>query len=68
MKLPMWRIAEFTGAKGEIDQELVAMGYSIDSRTLHPGELFIAIKGERFDGHDFVQAALKKNAVAAVVQ
>jgi UDP-N-acetylmuramoyl-tripeptide--D-alanyl-D-alanine ligase len=67
MKLPVWRIAEFTGAKGEVDQELVAMGYSIDSRTLQPGELFIAIKGERFDGHNFVQAALKKDAVAAIV-
>ncbi len=66
MKLPVWRIAEFTGAKGEIDQELVALGYSIDSRTLQPGELFIAIKGERFDGHNFVAAALKKDAVAAV--
>jgi UDP-N-acetylmuramoyl-tripeptide--D-alanyl-D-alanine ligase len=68
MKLPVWRIAEFTSAKGEIDQELVAMGYSVDSRTLQSGELFIAIKGDRFDGHDFVQAALKKDAVAAVVQ
>jgi UDP-N-acetylmuramoyl-tripeptide--D-alanyl-D-alanine ligase len=68
MKLPVWRIAEFTSAQGEIDQELVAMGYSIDSRTLQSGELFIAIKGDRFDGHDFVQAALKKDAVAAVVQ
>lgn len=67
MKLPVWRIAEFTGAKGEIDQDLVALGYSIDSRTLQPGELFIAIKGERFDGHNFVAAALQKDAVAAVV-
>ena len=68
MKLPVWRIAEFTGAKGDVDQELVAMGYSIDSRTLQPGELFFAIKGERFDGHNFVTAALKKDAVAAIVQ
>jgi UDP-N-acetylmuramoyl-tripeptide--D-alanyl-D-alanine ligase len=68
MKLPLWRIAEFTGAKGEFDQELVAMGYSIDSRTLNPGDLFIAIGGERFDGHDYVQAALDRGAVAAIVQ
>ena len=68
MKLPLWRIAEFAGARGECDQELVAMGYSIDSRTLSPGDLFIAIAGERFDGHDYVQAALDKGAVAAIVQ
>jgi UDP-N-acetylmuramoyl-tripeptide--D-alanyl-D-alanine ligase len=68
MKLPLWRVAEFTGAKGEFDQELVAMGYSIDSRTLNPGDLFIALQGERFDGHDYVAAALEKGAVAAIVQ
>lgn len=68
MKLPLWRVAEFAGAKGEFDQELVAMGYSIDSRTLNPGDLFIAIAGERFDGHDYVEAALEKGAVAAIVQ
>jgi UDP-N-acetylmuramoyl-tripeptide--D-alanyl-D-alanine ligase len=68
MKLPLWRIAEFAEARGEFDQELVAMGYSIDSRTLNPGDLFIALPGERFDGHDYVGAALEKGAVAAVVQ
>lgn len=68
MKLPLWRIAEFTAAKGEFDQDLVATGYSIDSRTLSPGDLFIALQGDRFDGHDYVAAALEKNAVAAIVQ
>jgi UDP-N-acetylmuramoyl-tripeptide--D-alanyl-D-alanine ligase len=68
MKLPLWRIAEFAGAKGEIDQELVATGYSIDSRTLSPGDLFVALKGEHFDGHDYVAAALERGAIAAIVQ
>ena len=68
MKLPLWRIAEFVGSKGECDQEAVAMGYSIDSRTLVPGDLFIAIAGERFDGHNYVQAALEKGAVGAIVE
>jgi UDP-N-acetylmuramoyl-tripeptide--D-alanyl-D-alanine ligase len=68
MKLPLWRIAEFVGSKGECDQEAVAMGYSIDSRTLNAGDLFIAIAGERFDGHNYVQAALEKGAVGAIVQ
>ena len=68
MKLPLWRIAEFVGSKGECDQEAVAMGYSIDSRTLNPGDLFVAIAGERFDGHNYVQAALDKGAVGAIVE
>lgn len=67
MKLPLWRIAEFTGAQGAVDQEHVAMGYSIDSRSLHAGDLFFALQGDRFDGHDYVNAALEKGAVAAVV-
>jgi UDP-N-acetylmuramoyl-tripeptide--D-alanyl-D-alanine ligase len=67
MKLPLWRIAEFVGAKGGCDQEAVAMGYSIDSRTLTAGDLFIAIAGERFDGHEYVQAALEKGAMGAIV-
>ncbi len=46
---------------------LVAQGYSIDSRTVQPGELFFAVKGERLDGHDFVAAALERGAVGAVV-
>jgi UDP-N-acetylmuramoyl-tripeptide--D-alanyl-D-alanine ligase len=46
---------------------LVAAGYSIDSRTVAAGELFFAVRGERFDGHDYVGAALERGAVAAVV-
>ncbi len=46
---------------------LVARGYSIDSRTIAPGELFFAVRGDRFDGHDFVAAAAERGAVGAVV-
>jgi len=46
---------------------LMVRGYSIDSRTVGPGELFFAVRGERHDGHDFVSAALARGAVAAVV-
>ena len=42
-------------------------GISIDSRTLRTGDIFFAIKGERFDGHDFVHQALNKGALFAVV-
>ena len=40
---------------------------SIDSRTIKKGDLFVAIKGKRFDGHDFIKAAFKKGAGAALV-
>lgn len=46
---------------------LVAEGYSIDSRTIAPGELFFAVRGERFDGHDFIASAMERGGVAAVV-
>ena len=67
MKLTSGRIAELIGASGDFGREKVVAGYSIDSRTIQPGELFFAVRGERFDGHDFVAAALEKGAAAAVV-
>jgi UDP-N-acetylmuramoyl-tripeptide--D-alanyl-D-alanine ligase len=45
----------------------VATGYSINSRTIAPGELFFAVRGERHDGHEFVAAAFERGAVSAVV-
>jgi UDP-N-acetylmuramoyl-tripeptide--D-alanyl-D-alanine ligase len=68
MKLPLSRVAEFLSATGEFDHKAVAQGYSIDSRTLQPGELFFAVKGERLDGHDYAGTALERGAVAAVVR
>lgn len=41
---------------------------SIDSRQIKPGEAFIAIKGNNFDGHDFIKQAINKGAGAVVVQ
>lgn len=68
MKLTLSRIAGFTSATGEFGPQPVASGYSIDSRTIQAGEIFFAVKGERLDGHDYVEQALGKKAVAAVVQ
>ncbi|MGA1985725.1 MAG: UDP-N-acetylmuramoyl-tripeptide--D-alanyl-D-alanine ligase, partial [Candidatus Sulfotelmatobacter sp.] len=64
----MAKIAEFVSAAGEFPREEVAQAYSIDSRTIGPGQLFFAVKGERLDGHDFVGAALEQGAAAAVVR
>jgi UDP-N-acetylmuramoyl-tripeptide--D-alanyl-D-alanine ligase len=43
-------------------------GISIDSRSAGPGEAFVAIRGERFDGHDYAAAALQAGAALAIVQ
>lgn len=71
MKLTLARISELlsatAAATGATEAQAVAAGYSIDSRTLAPGELFFAVRGERLDGHDFVEAALERGALAAVV-
>ena len=44
-----------------------ARGVSTDTRSLQPGQLFIALKGEQHDGHDHVAAAAAAGAVGAVV-
>jgi UDP-N-acetylmuramoyl-tripeptide--D-alanyl-D-alanine ligase len=67
MKLPLSRIAEILAGRGEFDPNALAQGYSIDSRSIHAGELFFAVKGDKFDGHDFVPQALA-NGLAAVVR
>jgi UDP-N-acetylmuramoyl-tripeptide--D-alanyl-D-alanine ligase len=66
MKLKISKIAEFISATSTPSDD-VASAYSIDSRTIKAGELFFAVKGERLDGHDYVDSALQKGAVAAVV-
>jgi UDP-N-acetylmuramoyl-tripeptide--D-alanyl-D-alanine ligase len=68
MKLSLTKVAEFISATGRFAAEAVVNGYSIDSRTVGPEQLFFAVKGERLDGHDFVEQALEKGAAAAVVR
>ena len=41
-------------------------GVSINSRTIKEGELFVCIKGENFDGHDFLRDAIKKGAAGVI--
>ena len=41
-------------------------GFSIDSRSVREGEVFIALKGSRFDGHDFIQDAFKNGAIGVI--
>ncbi len=52
---------------GTMTRPCHATGVSIDTRTLQPGDLFVALKTERGDGHDHVAAALAKGAACAMV-
>src|SRR5688572_25333775 len=42
--------------------------YSIDTRTLQQGDTYVAIRGERYDGHDFVPQALEKGAAGLILE
>ncbi len=57
--------AKATG--GQVNQSFEATGVSIDTRTLKKGELYLALKGDKLDGHDYVEAAFKAGASAALV-
>ncbi|MBN2541472.1 UDP-N-acetylmuramoyl-tripeptide--D-alanyl-D-alanine ligase [bacterium] len=46
---------------------LHAIGISIDTRTLKPGDLFFAIEGDKFDGHNFIEEAISKHAIGACI-
>jgi UDP-N-acetylmuramoyl-tripeptide--D-alanyl-D-alanine ligase len=43
-------------------------GITTDTRTLKPGHLFLALRGEKFDGHDFAGVAVEKGAIAAITE
>ncbi|WP_284257156.1 UDP-N-acetylmuramoyl-tripeptide--D-alanyl-D-alanine ligase [Acidocella aquatica] len=61
----LWSAAELRAVFG-VDVGRDVSGISIDTRTLAPGDLFVALRGER-DGHEFVEAAFAKGAAAALV-
>lgn len=67
MTLTLARIAEIL-ACAPLAYDASVRGWSIDSRTIAPGDLFIALRGDRFDGHDFAAEVLARGAVAAVVE
>jgi UDP-N-acetylmuramoyl-tripeptide--D-alanyl-D-alanine ligase len=69
MNSPLWTRDEIAAATGARigDGFAKGTGASIDTRTLEPGDLYFAIKGDVHDGHDFVPAALEKGASAAIV-
>ena len=65
---PLWTAAEINATCGAlIARPWYADGLQIDSRDILPGDLFLALKGEQLNGHDFVAKAFEMGAVAAVV-
>lgn len=69
IKLTLTEIVEAMGGRalGRVPTVSVG-GVSTDSRTVAGSDLFFALRGPRFDGHDYVVAALKRGAVAAVIE
>jgi len=64
--IPVDEIVEATGGKVLCGKRQAVTGFSIDSRKTGQGELFVALRGARFDGHDFVPDALR-NGCGAIV-
>jgi UDP-N-acetylmuramoyl-tripeptide--D-alanyl-D-alanine ligase len=65
----MWTISleeviEATGGRLLFGTANGVKGISIDSRTIGEGEMFVAIKGARFDGHDFLGEALRPSSMS----
>jgi UDP-N-acetylmuramoyl-tripeptide--D-alanyl-D-alanine ligase len=69
LRLTLGWVAEAVGGRLQGARPDQAVGEVVtDSRTLAPGDLFVALRGPRFDGHEFVGQALERGAVAAVVE
>ena len=65
---PLWAAAEAEAATGGYSTApWQATGVSIDTRSLQPGDLFIAVRGDRYDAHDFLEDAFAAGAPAAMV-
>ena len=66
--MSLWTSAEAQAATlGKASGDFTVSGLSIDTRSLKPGDLFVALQGDNRDGHDFVKAAFEAKAGAALV-
>jgi UDP-N-acetylmuramoyl-tripeptide--D-alanyl-D-alanine ligase len=66
MTLNLQEVARAIGA-GSHPPPLQVAGWSVDTRTQNPGDVYFALRGPNHDGHDFLQAAIEKGAAAVVV-
>lgn len=71
-QLKTWSLTEFAARAGceahNIADGQVFRGFSLDSRSIEPGSLFLCIRGERSDGHDFAASAIGAGAVAVLAE
>ena len=66
---PFWTSERIERALGvRVDRDLTVTGIATDTRTLGPGTLFVALVGDRFDAHGFLEQATARGATAAVVR
>lgn len=66
-KLSLAEVVKATGANSNFDGEIIFSGVTTDSRKIIDGVLFVALKGENFNGEDFAEESLKKGAAAVLV-
>ncbi len=71
-QIPLWSSREIVRVVQDMQNNAIQdnkiFGISIDTRTLQPGDLFIALKGPHFDGHNFLSQAFAQGAAAALTQ
>jgi UDP-N-acetylmuramyl pentapeptide synthase len=63
LAIPHFKAIGFDGLKN-----FKVTGISIDSRTLKTGELFLAVRGDQFDGHNFISKAMEAGAAGIIVE
>ena len=69
MDNPLWSSKEISMALNcKIKSDFQAYGVSIDSRTVQKGDIFVAVKGPIFDGHNFINHAISNGAVAIIAE
>lgn len=66
MKRLLTELADWLQVEGQMLDNVIVSGASIDSRTVSPGDLFIPFRGEQVNGHKYVQQAIEKGAVASL--
>ena len=73
--IPLWTKKELINAISATDpndnfllkEKTEILGVSINDKTIKKGDLFIPIKGNRFDGHNFIESAIKNGAAGVIV-
>lgn len=64
----LWELLEGTGYEGPAPQDVEIEGISYDTRTIVPGQLFVALRGYKTDGHRYIEEARAKGAAAVVAE